>query len=74
MRYCWRVLIPHLGPNPPRCVHGEVKGQCIKNSHCPVRKQVAVAWKWMAEFRYKRDATRYAKCLEGAKIVADEIV
>lgn len=75
MNNYWRVMVPTKPVRSVlRCVHGERKGQCIKNSSCPLHRAEPLLWKWMALFRYKRDAKRYAKCLSGAQIVEDEVV
>lgn len=75
MDHFWRVIIP-IKPLPGKvlCVHGWPRGQCIKDSKCPVHRQEPALWKWMAEFRYKGDATRYAKAFEGSRIVRDEVI
>lgn len=75
MRWFYRVMVPLKPLSKPRlvCLHGELRGQCIKNSRCPLRP-LPLLWKWMAEFRYKRDAQRYAKRFKNARIIQDEVI
>lgn len=74
MHHHWRVMIPWPTPKIRlRCVHGERRGRCIKDSRCPLKRET-LTWKWMAEFRYKGDAQRYAKAFKGAHIAEDEVI
>lgn len=74
MSHYWRVIVPQEPAKVQRrCLHGERPGECIKDSRCPLKSE-RLTWKWLAEFRYKRDAKRFARGFEGAQLVQDEII